>query len=428
MDTLGYLAAGFFIFGYILIALEKKFGTHKSAIALIMGGLLWVLAAYHLKNQPEKLDEAIGHSGSEIFGIIAFLLAAMALIEVLVHYRFFDMIRAQLLRLHVHDKQQFLLVLTITFFLSAVLDNISITIAMLQIARRFFEGRNLLIAVSGIIIAANAGGAWSPIGDVTTILLWLADKFTALEVITYAFLPSLTLFIIATSLLYRKLDDTNFTRREEGDSAGLSLSEKAVVGTALASFTLPLAMNSVGLPPYIGLLFGLGITWGMIEFAKHHSRLEHETHMSANLEKMVQTVDISSLKFVMGILLSVAALSTLGVLQVVSNAALGSQPDEQQIIFVNIGLGLLSSIIDNSSLVAIAIDTLPVTDPELWALTAIVAGTGGSIFVIGSAAGVIAMGSVKQLTFGEYFKIASLPAFIGLVAAIAVWALQYYLL
>lgn len=427
MSTIAFIAAGLFCFGYFLIALEQKLGTHKSAIALTMGGVMWLLAAIQLKGHEHALDHAVAHAGSEIFSIVAFLLAAMALIEILVHYRLFDLMRAKLLKMKVNDRQQFLVIMTITFFFSAILDNIAITIAMLQIARRFFTGRNMIIAAAAIVIAANAGGAWSPIGDVTTILLWLAEKFSALEVIMYGFLPSFALFAVATSMLYRKLDDTSFTKREEGDLVKLSSSEKAVVATALASFTLPLIMSTVGLPPYMGLLFGLGLTWCVIELAKHKSRHEHQTHMTANIEKLIQTVDISSVKYIMGILLAVMALSTLGVLTWLSQTVVGANPSDAYIIGVNAGIGIVSGIIDNASLVAIAIGTLPVDNPELWTLTAIAAGNGGSLMVLASAAGVVAMGNYKRLTVSEYLKIATVPAFAGLVAAFAVWLIQYKL-
>src|SRR5688572_11800090 len=225
MELTAIVATSVFALGYLLITLEQKFGTHKSAIALIMAGVLWILAALQLQHHPAEVKELIAHAGGEIFGIVAFLLGAMALIEVLVHYRLFDLIRAKLITLHLDDKKQFLVLAVITFFFSGILDNIAITIAMIQIARQFFTGKNLIIAGAMIVMAANAGGAWSPIGDVTTILLWLSEKFTAFEVIRYAFFPSLALFIVSTLLLYRQLDATAFEKREPGDTISLSFSE-----------------------------------------------------------------------------------------------------------------------------------------------------------------------------------------------------------
>lgn len=425
METIAIVAGGLFCLGYLLITLEQRFSTHKSAIALTLGGVLWLLAAVKLKGHDKELDHALAHAGSEIFSIVAFLLAALALIEILVHYRLFDLIRAKLIELKVNDRQQFLVIIGLTFMFSAVLDNIAITIAMLQIARRFFTGKNMLIAAAGIVIAANAGGAWSPIGDVTTILLWLAEKFTAVEVIRYAFLPSLALVLVAGLLLYRQLDDTNFLKREKDDTLKTSRGEKLVISTALVSFAFPLLMSFVGLPPYMGLLLGLGLTWCVIEYVKHISNGRNETHMSANIDKIIQTVDLSSVKYIMGILLAVMALSTLGVLYWLSQTVVGASPTEGHLILTNIGLGFMSGIVDNASLVAIAIQTLPMNDPQLWALTAIAAGNGGSLMIIASAAGVVAMGSYKQLTVGDYFKVATLPVFLGLLAAFAVWFLQF---
>lgn len=427
MELVGIFAAGFFTLGYLLITLEQKFNTHKSAIALTMGGVLWLLAAVHLMDDKDTLDHALSHAGAEIFNIVAFLLAALALIEILVHYRFFDLIRAKLITLKIGDKQQFLIIMALTFVFSAVLDNIAITIAMLQIALRFFTGRNMIIAAAGVVIAANAGGAWSPVGDITTIMLWLGDKFTAVEIIQYAFLPSASLALVAGTLLYRKLDDTNFIKREKDDSLMPSKGEKAVIALALSSFVLPLLVSFIGLPPYMGLFLGLGLTWVVIEFAKARKRSNNPTHMTANIERIVQTVDISSIKYIMGILLAVLALSTLGVLQWLSSIVVGSDPSTSHLILTNIGIGFLSGIVDNASLVAIAMNTLPMDNPELWALTAIAAGNGGSLFVIASAAGVVAMGGFKKLTMGEYFKVATFPVFLGLLVSFAVWYLQFIL-
>ncbi len=428
LPATAYIAMGIFLFAYLFITLEKKFSSHKSAVALTMSGILWLLVGIQLKNDEHALEEAIHRTGAEIFGLIAFILAAMTIIEILVHYRFFDLIRTKLLKLKVDDKQQFLVLMTLTFFLSAALDNIAITIAMLQISRKFFRGKNLAIAAAATVVMANAGGAWSPIGDVTTILLWLAEKFSATEVIKYAFLPSLTLAAISAGLMYRKLDAKDFDKREKGDMVALTSGEKLVVTSALASFSLPLVVSSLGLPPYMGLLFGLGITWTIIELAKKSGDVEDEkksTHMTANIEHLLQSVDLASIKYLMGVLLSVMALSTLGILVYLSEAAIGTTPSIAQQIGSLIGIGFMSSVIDNASLVAIAIDALPISSPNIWSLAAIAAGNGGSLLLIGSAAGVIAAGTIKELSFGIYLKVATVPVLLGLLASYVVWYLQY---
>lgn len=427
MGIIGIIAASLFIFGYLLITLEQRFGLHKSSIALIMGGTLWVMAALKLSGDHHHLSESITHVGAEVFSVVAFLLAAMALIEILVHYRLFDLIRSKLSKLNVNTRQQFLVIMGITFTFSAVLDNIAITIAMLQVARQFFSGKNLLIAVAGIVVAANAGGAWSPIGDITTILLWVADKFTATEVIKYAFLPALALAGVVVAMLYPKVENVE-VKKDNEKVEPFSVSEKMVVSMALISFSFPLLMSFVGLPPYIGLLFGLGLTWCVIELAKTKSRKEHQTHMTANIDKLIQTVDISSVKYIMGILLAVGALSAIGVLTWMSTTVIGETPSDAYLIAINVGMGIMSGIVDNASLVALAIPTIPTEDPMMWSLTAIMAGNGGSLMIIGSAAGVVAMGNCKQLTIGKYLKIATLPVALGMVAALVVWLVQFQIL
>lgn len=426
MSVFAIIAAGFFIFGYILIALEQRFNTHKSAIALMMAGVLWILAALADRG-TEHFTLITNETAVNVFSIVAFSLASMALIEILAHYRFFDFIRQQLLRLHINDKGQFVLMMALCFLLSGVLDNISLTIAMIQVARRFFSGKNLILAASAVVIASNAGGAWSPIGDVTSLLLWMGGKVGAMELITTAFLPTMALTATAGFLLYRQLDDKDFLKHEDDEKMELSLSEKVVIGSALFAFVLPLIVNLIGVQPYTGRLFGLGITWALIELARTKSRKPHQSHLTANIEKIIQTVDLSSIKFITGILLSVGALTSLGVLAYVSEVALGDNPSQGWIISLSSMLGLLSGVVDNSALVAIAMQVFPIDDPRVWGLIAITTGTGGSLLIFASAAGIVAMGSLKELTFQKYLKYATVPALAGLVVAIGVWLIQYKL-
>lgn len=426
MSIIAWIGAGLFVFGYILIALEQRFNTHKSAVALIMAGVLWTLAALAGRG-TEAFADITNETAVNVFSIVAFSLASMALIEILAHYRFFDFVRQQLLRLKVRDRGQFVLMIALCFMLSGVLDNISITIAMIQVARRFFTGKNLLIAAAGIVIASNAGGAWSPIGDVTSLLLWMGGKVGAMDLITTAFLPTAALIATAGFMLYRQLDPTNFVKHEADEKMTLSLSEKVIITSALGAFILPLVVNAIGVQPYTGRLFGLGITWALIELARTKSRKQHESHLTANIEKIIQSVDMSSIKFIMGILLSVGALTSLGVLAYLSHVAVGANPSEGWIITLGSILGLLSGVVDNSALVAIAMEVFPVSDPRIWGLIAITTGTGGSLLIFASAAGIVAMGSLKELTFQTYLKIASVPALAGLIVAIAVWFVQYQL-
>lgn len=415
-----------FIFGYILITLEHRLHTHKSAVALSLASILWVIAAF--SGIPhEELHHHLQEAGTEVFSILIFLLAAMTLVEILVHYNFFDLIRIRLSKMGLKDKQQFLVIGAITFFLSAVLDNLTITIVMIQIARRFFTGKNLLVAASGIVILANAGGAWSPIGDVTTIMIWLAQKFTAGEIITQGFFPALVLAIVSGTLLVRKMDNNSNDMKETSDNKiELTRGERVIVIATMGSFLLPLAMHSIGLEPYMGLLLGLGLVWLLIEYVR--GRSQKQTHLDANIDQMLQKTDISSLKFFTGILLAVSALQAMGVLEQLSSLIFGETQTFNRVLIANIALGPLSSIVDNVPLTALSLDIITLTDPHVWVLLALSVGTGGSFLVIGSVAGVIAMGMVKELTFEKYLKYGTVPAVVGFIAGMIVWYLQYLLI
>lgn len=418
MVTLGSLI---FVLGYLAIAIEHKIHMNKAAIALAMGGALWLLVAVA---GLDGFREAITHAGGEIFEIVVFLLAAMSLVEILVHYKLFDVIRGRLLRMGLGNSQQFLMLVVLTFFLSALLDNLTTTIVMIQIARRFFKDKNLLVMAAAIVISANAGGAWSPIGDVTTIMLWIAGKFNAAEIILQGILPSLALAAVSTAMMYPKITAAKDDAKEEVVTA-LSRSEKVIIGLTFGSFLLPIVMNAVfNLPPYIGLLIGLGVVWIAVDFFKRIR--PRPTHLEANIDHLIQKSDLASIKFFIGILLAVSALHSLGVLEVLSDVVYGHTPDLTRMVAGNVGLGLISAILDNVPLAAIAIQVLHVDSAALWVLLALTLGTGGSLLVIGSAAGVVAMGMIKELNFGEYLKIATLPALVGFAAGVGVWALQYF--
>jgi len=295
---------------------------------------------------------------------------------------------------------------------------------MIQIARMFFKKDNLLIAVSGIIIAANAGGAFSPIGDVTTIMLWLADKFSATSVIIYGFLPSFVLYTISTLLLSKKIVDSDFDVKTKIITK-LSISEKIIITVILSSFLLTIVTGIIGLPPYFGLLIGLGISWVLIDLLKKYST--NTTHLEASIDEFIKKTDIVALKFFIGILLAVAALHQLGILEQLSGIIYGANPSINRIIAGNIGLGLISPVLDNVPLTAMAIQIINSTNEDLWVLLALSVGTGGSLLIIGSAAGVVAMGMVKELNFETYFKIAFIPALIGFIGCITIWGLQFFL-
>jgi Na+/H+ antiporter NhaD/arsenite permease-like protein len=420
LDLLLIIPSLVFFAGYALITLEHKFHTNKSAIALALAAVLWVLAIFMIPDHA-LIEHTLEEAGAEVFSIVAFLLAAMGLIEILNHYRFFDLIRIKLLQLKLSEKKQFIMMGVLTFFLSAILDNLTVTIVMVQIARRFFKEQNLLVAAAGIVIFANAGGAWSPIGDITTIMIWLADKFTSWQIISQTILPSMVLAIVSGVLLTRQIKPSPY--EDESETAlRFSLGEKTIISACLLSFTFPIIMNGIGLQPYLGLLFGLGFVWLLIDFAKTRSKTP--THLNAHIDEILQKTDISSIKFFIGILLAVNALHVFGVLEALSLTLFGEHQEFMRVVWGNIFLGALSSVVDNVPLTAIAIDMIQLTDSTIWTLLAFTVGTGGSFLLIGSVAGVIASGMVKSLTFGKYLKIATIPAILGYIAGVTTWFVQ----
>ncbi|MDP3996272.1 MAG: sodium:proton antiporter NhaD [bacterium] len=416
------IASIVFICGYILIALESKVRVSKSAFALAMGGILWIILGFH---DSDLVKEEMVTVAYDIFNVVVFLLAAMSLVEILVHYRVFDVIRGKIFKYKLSDRRQFLALTGLAFFLSAIIDNMTATIVMIQISRQFFKGRNMLVAAVGIVIAANAGGAFSPIGDVTTIMLWLAGKFEAGDIIMQGFLPSLALFFVMVIMMMPKVIESGDDVPDEIVEK-LTSTEKLVVSLVGLSFLMPIAAKAIGLTPVLGILFGVGLTWIVIDVLK--SLNGTQTHLNASIEHMLQKTDISSLQFFIGILLAVSALGALGVLQYVSEFVYGSSQSVSHVIGGNIVLGMASSFLDNIPLTAIAIDILHVDSVSLWVLLAISVGTGGSLLALGSAAGVIAMGMIKELSFEEYFKIGFIPALVSFAAAIAVWGVQYWMI
>lgn len=429
-----------FVAGYTLITLENRYQLHKAITAAALGATMWLVIALNETN--EAVETATRGTAADVFSLVFFLLAAMTLVEILVHYRFFDWLRVRLLALGCNDTQQVWVIGGVTFFLSSVIDNLTATLVSLAIASRFFRGNNRLVSAASIIIAANAGGAWSPIGDVTTIMLWLARKFAASEIVKWGFLPSLTLFLVCTAMLSRKI--AGDTRDFEEETISLDRSEKVIVACTLGSFLLPFVFGRIGLEPYFGLIFGLGIVGMMIALFRTisarqlgiaHPSLEildglekgRKSHLTSDIERALARTDIASLLFFAGILLAVGALEHLGILDRASHVLLGDQPGLLRFVGGNAALGVLSAVVDNIPLTAAAITIIKTTDPAIWSLLALTVGTGGSMLVIGSAAGVIAMGRVKELTFFRYIRIATWPALVGYIAAIAVWYVQYRL-
>ncbi len=421
------LMGGIFVLGYALIALEHNVKINKSGTAIIIGSLLWLIVDF-FEGLKSEVGEALMHETQEIFSIVIFLLAAMTIVEILVHYRFFDWLQDKIMQKKISASGLFWLLGGLTFILSAFLDNLTTTLIMIQIGRKIYKNQeNFLLFTANTIVAANAGGAFSPIGDVTTIMLWLAGKFNALQIISMGIVPALVAWVIPQFLIGKKIKHHEEAEKAhdvkvEGDKEEIKPYWSVIV-IGFLSFLLPVCFNLIGLPPFLGLLTGVGVLWMFIDVT---AKKQDDHYKEGQIVKMIQKVDISTLKFFIGILLAVGALSHVGLLAKLSDSIFGTELNMARLIGGNVVLGFMSSILDNVPLVAAAIKMLAISTPTvIWVLLAITAGTGGSILVIGSAAGVAAMGQVKELTFGYYLKKITIPALLGYLAAIAVWILMY---
>ncbi len=406
-----------FLLGYLAISQEHVLKISKTAISLIMAVVLWILVA---GVNHGNLAHALSESAGDIFQLVIFLLSAMTLVEIMTHFGFFDYIYAWLIRLNYSDRTQFYIITILAFIFSSFLDNLTTTIVFVQIAGRFFRGKNLLRTVSMIVIASNAGGAFSPLGDVTTTMLWLAGKFSAFEVLTQILLPSIAVYIVSSVFIGRKI--VRDTKDKIEQSVTLGKMEWFIIGLSLLSFLFPLGATFLGLPPYFGLIFGLGIIWLIVDILR--VQMPQRTNLSMSIEKFFQRTDIASLYFFIGILLAVRALSHLGVLEDISRMTFRENSTDR-IITGSIVLGSISSILDNIPLTAAAIEIIQTSDSRLWTLLAYAVGVGGSMLLIGSAPGVVAMAMVKELTFTTYFKIATLPAFLAFAGGIFIWYMQF---
>lgn len=424
-----------FVIGYLGIALEHRIQINKTATALLLGVACWVLLIFGNQTIFPNLDAPAAYqflSGAllehigEISEIIFFLLGAMAIVELMDAHGGFTIITD---RIKITKKVHLLWTLTfITFFLSALLDNLTTSIVMAAVLRKMVKDKNdLWLFASMIIIAANAGGAWSPIGDITTIMLWIGGQISALNIVTKVFVPSLVAIVVpliifglrtkgSVSVVAVNQSDTNNT--------GVSYFEKYLVfyvGLGVLLF-VPIFKTITHLPPFMGILFGLSLVWILTEILHKNKNKKHRRNLT--ISGVLQRVDTASIMFFLGILIAVAALQTAGHLTQLS-AFLNSK--FESVYVVNILIGLLSSIIDNVPMVAGAmgmysLETYPI-DHSFWELLAYCAGTGGSILIIGSAAGIAIMGIFK-IDFVWYLKKISLVALISYLSGIG----AYYIL
>lgn len=417
-----------FILGYIVIAFEHKIKINKAATALITGVLCWTIYILFSPDKQFVGEELTRHMG-DLSGILFFLLGAMTIVELIDAHDGFDIITT---RINQTDKRKLLwIVAFITFFLSAILDNLTTTIVIISLLRKLIRDDKERLFFSGIVVvAANAGGAWSPIGDVTTTMLWIGGQITAYSIIIKLILPSL--ICLSVPLLYLSFKLKGSVERpdaiENTNTQSLSQKHQSIVffSGVIILMLVPVFKTITHLPPFMGILIGLGILWVITEIL-HSGKNEEDKH-ALSVVHALRKIDAPSILFFLGILVSISALQSIGAL---SNLAQWLTVKIHNDNFIVIAIGLLSSVIDNVPLVAAVqgmydLKQYP-TDHYFWEFLAYAAGTGGSALIIGSAAGIAAMG-MEKISFFWYLKTISLLALLGYFAGAITYILQHQFL
>ncbi|MDY6248819.1 MAG: sodium:proton antiporter NhaD [Prevotella sp.] len=445
MSTLTIAIITAFVVGYFCIAIESVTKVNKAAIALLMFVVCWTLfmidPAQYLAAAigegkalivSEEIERHLGSTSTTLF----FLMGAMTIVELVDQNGGFNFVRDML---QTTSKKKLLWrIAFMTFVLSAILDNLTTSIVMIMILRKLVsDKKDRLIYAALVVIAANSGGAFSPIGDVTTIMLWNKGVITAAGVIMEIFLPSLVSMVIPAYILSLSLKGELTFTKEQAQSfqaSELTTSQRKTIfflGVGGLIF-VPIFKSITHLPPFIGILLVLGVLWTVTEvFYASLKEKEEKGAMQKRVTNMLSRIDMSTILFFLGILMAVACLETIGVL-----TQLGKGLDvafEGNHYLVTGIIGVLSSIVDNVPLVAGCMGMYPVAptgdmavDGIFWQLLAYCAGVGGSMLIIGSAAGVVVMG-LEKITFGWYLKKITWIAFVGYIAGIiCYWALRTY--
>jgi NhaD family Na+/H+ antiporter len=414
-----------FILGYAAIAFEHTIRLNKAATALITGVLCWTVYIFLSDSKDQVSEQLTTHLG-ELSQILFFLMGAMTIVELIDVHDGFEIITQ---RIKTNDKRKLLWIVGIlSFFLSAVLDNLTTTIVMVSLIRKLMADKKDRMMMAGlIVISANAGGAWSPIGDVTTTMLWIGGQITAPNIIIKLIIPSLACLIVSL-LLIRILVKGRFHGPSEvfdsGESKPTTSSQRKIVFLSGVGILLlvPVFKTVTHLPPFMGILLGLGIMWLITEII--HSDKDEQDRKHFTVAYALRKIDTPSILFFLGILLAIAALESTGQLLKMS-AWLDDNLKDQNAIAI--AMGLLSSIIDNVPLVAATMGMYDMsqfpTDHYFWEFLAYTTGTGGSALIIGSAAGIAAMG-LERISFFWYLKRISWLALLGFFAGAVVYILQ----
>ena len=425
-----------FVLAYAAIAMEHPLNINKSAVALIAAGLMWVLYSFAarsggvvsaplgLESVIEQLTEKLGETAAIVF----FLIGAMTIVEVIDAHGGFEVMTARIQATRVASLLWVIALLT--FFLSAILDNMTTTIVMVTLMKRLLKRLDQRLYFAGIIvIAANAGGAWSPIGDVTTTMLWIGGQITTGAIIRELFIPSLLNMLAPTAvvalLLKGPVEPPEVVENERVKTTPFEKSLMFHLGLGALIF-VPIFKTVTHLPPYLGILFSLGILWLVGELLHRYKSDEEKDPLT--LTRALKRIDMASVIFFIGILLAVSTLSANGMLPTLAqwfDAKIGNQT------IIVIVIGLVSAVVDNIPMVAASMGMYPLAqyppDAFIWEFMAYCAGTGGSILIIGSAAGVAAMG-IENIQFFWYVKKIAPLALLGYVAGIVAYLVQYQLL
>lgn len=434
-----------FIIGYIAIVLEHPLHLDKTVPALLMGAICWALISLgfhsgslgvidthdHVFSMANGFDEVqeegfingLLHHLGKTAEILIFLIGAMTIVEIVDLHRGFDVLKSWV---KTRSKKRLLWIMGIlAFVLSAIIDNLTATIVLVTLLRKLVPDREQRIwFVALIVIAANAGGAWSPIGDVTTTMLWIGKRVSTVGLIEYLIIPSIVCFalpFLVASFMKPFQGEINLEEAPEDDGIKL-LSSRTMLFLGLGMIVfVPIFKTITHLPPYLGMMLSLGVVWLVSEYIHPEEDFSEERKASYSAHKALSRIEMSSILFFLGILMAVAALETIvvgnvGALRFVAEKLDNAVPNQDVVIIV---LGFLSAIIDNVPLVAASMGMYDLSqyavDSKLWHFIAFSAGTGGSMLIIGSAAGVAAMG-MERIDFIWYFKKIAWLAFLGFIA------------
>ena len=444
MATLTILIVTVFCIGYLCIALESVTKINKAAIALLMCVLCWTLlmmgpGAYY----PEVADGSVIHHIAEVIehhlgdaaGTLFFLMGAMTIVEIVDSNGGFNFVRDTM---KTRSKRKLMWRMAfMTFFLSAILDNLTTSIVMIMVLRKLVQAReDRLIYAALVVISANSGGAFSPIGDVTTIMLWIKGVITTQGVLTEIFIPSLVSMLVPAFILQYSLKG-KFDKEQNLPKADVSQFTQAQrttifwLGVGGLCF-VPIFKTLTHLPPFMGILLVLGVLWTVTEVFHRQLEQNEDDTMAKRVSDLLSKIDLSTIMFFLGILMAVAVLQEIGALTLLGEGL--NETFSGNYYVINGIIGILSSIVDNVPLVAGCMGMYPVAaegamavDGIFWQLLAYCAGVGGSMLIIGSAAGVVVMG-LEKITFGWYMKKITWIVFVGYMAGILTYWLEKALL